>query len=163
MTIENLENDNWVIMTLTYKSQIYRSFEYSFQFRIWSLSANTITHVAISALVAIRMAENVWRNNDLTFISIVVESVSWDCELHSLVSPWDNWCISLYRTEISSFRALSIGQTWLSQACPAFRARLIYDRVTGSFRVRAARNSTPFDMTSCLFSHVRIEHSLFFA
>lgn len=40
------------------------------------------------------MAENVWRNNDLTFISIVAEPVSRDYELHSLVSPWDNWCIS---------------------------------------------------------------------
>lgn len=43
--------------------------------------------------------ENVWRNNDLTFISTVAEPVSRDYELHSLVSPRDNSCISRCYTD----------------------------------------------------------------
>jgi len=110
------------------------------------------------------MAENGWRNNDLAFISIVVEPVSRDYELRSPVSlqdsRWSVYRVAIPISETSSFKSLSVGQTWLSRARPAFQARLIYDRVTGSFHVRAARNSTLLVRHDVLafFESCRAEH-----
>lgn len=107
------------------------------------------------------MAKNVWRNNDLAFIS-TVESVSRDCELHSLVSPRDNRCISRCHTDRRSlpsglFLSAKRGYPKLVQ-----HSGFVSFTIELQARFTYERHVTPLhssDMTFWLFfERCRVEH-----
>lgn len=163
--LENLENDSWVITTLQFTNQkLVDSFELckvsNFESKAIILKAIIGHHCArCNFCFSSDMDDGkcLTKYNDLTFISTVAEPVSRDCELHSLVSPRNNWCISRCHTDRRSFPSglfLSakhgypklVQHSGLVSFTIELQARFTYER-----HVTPLRSS---DMTSWLFSNV---------